>query len=348
MLPEDNRTEISIVVPTRNRKDHVITLLKSIALQEFPPKEILIVDSSDDCSYHAEITSAFSTMPLKFLISKPSVCVQRNVGIKAALYDWVLLLDDDIEIENNYLKSLSEYIQKNPACGAVAGRLLQKEGAVWVDQYPPDSVSGLIFKFLFQLPVWGDVIHSEKFQQNFFLRTTIMNFYKKRGNTFTLAGWPLITNWSDDFMITKFYSLGANLIKRDWLMKGPYDEILDKSGIGDNYGVAMNFPQHQSIHVLKNTHAYHHRSSVERIEKSLSYYRRVLALNYFVKRNKNFGPFTTFFFLWSLAGNMLGFLHKRNYEFLKATWRAWWLILLGRNPYWIGYKSGEKNVEPIF
>jgi glycosyltransferase involved in cell wall biosynthesis len=159
MLPEDNRTEISIVVPTRNRKDHVITLLKSIALQEFPPKEILIVDSSDDCSYHAEITSAFSTMPLKFLISKPSVCVQRNVGIKAALYDWVLLLDDDIEIENNYLKSLSEYIQKNPACGAVAGRLLQKEGAVWVDQYPPDSVSGLIFKFLFQLPVWGDVIH---------------------------------------------------------------------------------------------------------------------------------------------------------------------------------------------
>jgi hypothetical protein len=39
-------------------------------------------------------------------------------------------------------------------------------------------------------------------------------------------------------------------VRRQWLIRSPFDEVLDPHGIGDNYGVAFGFPS--KIHVLNS------------------------------------------------------------------------------------------------
>jgi glycosyltransferase involved in cell wall biosynthesis len=332
MLSESDRPGISVVVPTRNRKQHLFTLLNSVSKQTLSPKEVIIVDSSDDLNYHADIIEAYPSLNINFIPSEASVCIQRNIGIRAALHEWILLIDDDIEIEPEYLSVLMGHAGDFPECGAFAGRLMQMEQGEWIDQYPPPSVAGLIFKFIFQLPVWGDIMDAEEFQKPFFLRSVIRNFYETRGNTFALSGWPLITRWEHNFQTT-VYSLGADLIKRQWLLDSPYAEILDRNGIGDNYGVALGFPGTRGIFVTEDVKAFHHRAKENRLEGAVAYYKRILALHYFISRSKRFDAWNLLWFFWSIIGNAFLFLFKGKVRLAMYSWKALALMLTGRNPY---------------
>ena len=120
---------ISAVIPTRNRPDRMIDVLSTLQKQILLPSEIIIVDSSDDSSYRHSLINKFSSLPITWISSAPSVCIQRNAGINRASSEWILLCDDDIELEANYLQTLVKHIASNPDCGALAGRLLQKRGA---------------------------------------------------------------------------------------------------------------------------------------------------------------------------------------------------------------------------
>ncbi len=340
--------KVSVVIPTRNRPQMIIEALDSLAKQLLPPHEILIVDASDDKLYRTSVSNRFPTLPLQWIDSAASVCVQRNIGIYAASGDWIFLCDDDIIVPENYLSTLVAYINSDPECGAVAGRLMQVEHGEWIDQYRVKGFSDLVWRFVFQLPIWGDLNHVKKTFLNGPLFSWIQNFYRRRGNSFTLGGWPLITDWNQDVFRTCIYSLGANLIRRDWLLKSPYDEVLDRSGIGDNYGVALKFPKPFAIHVLSSTQAYHSRSAQNRLMQPLAYYRRVMALHYFIKRSGKFSFVTSLFFIWSLTGNAIMYGLKRDYITFRATIVAIIRILTNRNPYWEGYKKGSAVMEVKF
>jgi glycosyltransferase involved in cell wall biosynthesis len=332
MLSQSHIAEISAVVPTRDRQQHLSTLLHSLAGQTILPREVIIVDSSVNTSYHKDIIDGFPNLNIIFIGSSPSVCRQRNTGIKAAKHEWILLIDDDIEIDPSYIETLLHHAEQNEECGAFAGRLMQKEGDQWVDQYPPPSAVGLLHKFIFQLPVWGDILNSELGQKKIFAVTGIRKFYERKGNTFALSGWPLITSWDHTFKTT-IYSLGANLIKREWLLDSPYSEVLDANGIGDNFGVALGFPSTNGILVTDDTRAFHHRAPENRLSNTAAYYKRILALQFFISQSKRFTLATMFWFVWSLLGNALLFFVKGKFKLCWNTFKATVLILVGKNPY---------------
>jgi glycosyltransferase involved in cell wall biosynthesis len=306
------------------------------------------VDSSDEIKHLDVIKEIFQDLPLKYISSEASVCIQRNIGIAQATGDWIFLCDDDIELSKDYLEKLEQYITLHPECSAAAGRLLQQEDDKWIDQYPVTGAKDLIWRFIFQLSVWGDLQNiKSSFSPVNLLLVYINKFYSRRANSVTLAGWPLITSWSTSFQTT-IYSLGADLIRRDWLLQSPYDEVLDPSGIGDNYGVAIGFPQSRGIHVIDSTIAYHHRANENRLDRTLAYYRRVLALHYFIKKSKRFGHATTLFFLWSLTGNALLYTAKGSKKMIRANLKIILLILTNRNPYWLAFKKNKKVTRPDF
>lgn len=337
---------ISAVIPTRNRPDRMVSVLTTLQNQIYPASEIIVVDSSDDISYNVEVIKKFSTLPLQWITSPPSVCIQRNTGIKQASSEWILLCDDDIELASDYLKNLVLHIETHPACGALAGRLLQREGTNWVDQYPVKNFYDLGWRFIFQHSVWGSLeqVKIAGWQQSMFF--FMKNWYYKKGNTVTEAGWPLITDWGEDYFCTQIYSLGANMIRRDWLLQSPYDEVLDRSGIGDNYGVALGFPSTQSVHVVASTYAYHHRAEENRLARHISHYRRILALQYFMKRSRQKNAAHAWF-IWSLFGKTLAYLMKGNWNMIKATVKAIVLITTKNNPYWKAHNKGEKVIQPL-
>jgi hypothetical protein len=201
---------------------------------------------------------------------------------------------------------------------------------------------GLFWKYFFQLSIWGEI----KPAANNGLIKKIKTYYQKKGNHISRAGWPVLTDFSGDYFTTPVYSLGASLVKKEWLIHSPFDEVLDRFGIGDNYGVIIDFPV-PAIHVLNHAVVYHHQEPMNRLQRSLQYYRRALALDYFIRTKKNLAGVKRSWLLWSLTGNLLRFIFSGNWRMLKPGFKSIWKIASGQNPYFTAAKKKEKVIEPI-
>src|SRR5687768_17940800 len=67
--------------------------------------------------------------------------------------------------------------------------------------------------------IWGEIKCSKKFSR----------YYQQKGNHISKAGWPVLTNFTGEYFTTPVYSLGAALVKKQWLLHSPFDEVDRKS-----------------------------------------------------------------------------------------------------------------------
>ena len=103
---------ISIVIPSRNRKKFIEQLLDDLDKQSQPIHEIIVIDQSDvpyqlnNCIYiYQKYTGP---------------CKSRNIGIKNATGDILVFLDDDISIAPDFIDKITQPIRENLS-PAVAG-----------------------------------------------------------------------------------------------------------------------------------------------------------------------------------------------------------------------------------
>ncbi len=329
MKPNSN---ISVVIPTINRKKSLLNLLQNLNDQTTPLLEVIVVDAGKQFLRADEIQK-FHALEIRYLESEASVCFQRNKGVRAANGSWIFLCDDDLEVPKDYISLLLHHVQQHPEAGAISGLVLQKDTGMWIEQFPIKSLFELWRRFIFQLSIWGEITNKSIFA------APLKKYYAKRGNHLSKAGWPVLTNFSGEYFKTPVYGLGASLVKKKWLLKSPYDEVLDPNGIGDNYGVALGFPS-EGIHVVKAAHVFHHKIEINRLREPLQYYRRVLALNYF-------NPHNCGWLLWSLFGNFFGFLALRRWGMVIASLRLFSKILTNKNPYILGKRANKRVVSPM-
>jgi len=337
--------QISVVIPTRNRPERVRNALSALARQSLPPAEVIVVDASDAGLYDATaLAKEFRGLPLILLSSTPSVCIQRNRGIETATSDWIFLCDDDIELPGDHFQRLANHIAEHPGCGAAAGQWRQLENGVWVDRYPTRNFSTALYRFVFQLSVWGPIDGVKTNRLTRPLLAWMDAWYRRRGNRESLAGWPLNTQWQRPSFNTRFCSLGAALIRRELLLASPYDPVLDPGGIGDNYGVALGLPG--GIDVIDSTHVLHHREQINRVDQRVAYYRRILALHYFVRTRFTNATSTTLWLCWSIIGLSMAQLRRLDVSALKLSAKAFLRIVAGRNPYVIAKDEGRITISP--
>ena len=329
---------VSVVIPTCNRKSNLLALLKNLNDSIFPVHEVIVVDSGEE-KLLTEDHSEFKNIRVQYLVSEKSVCIQRNLGINKASGEWIFLCDDDIEVPPDYLNKLAAHAKEHPGTGAISGLVLQKEKDKWVSQYAERSSPKLFWKYFFQLGVWGSI---ECSGNNSLIRK-IKHYYQKKGNHLSKAGWPVLTNFSGKYFTTPVYGLGASLIKKEWLLHSPYDEVLDKHGIGDHYGVAAGFPE-PGIHIVTDAFVYHHQETKNRLQNPLQYYRRVLALDYFTGPGKNLHGIKKRWLIWSLFGNLIYIFFSFNSIMIKAAFKSLWMVSFGKNPY---CKAAQKKLKTI-
>ena len=328
--------EVSVVIPTCNRKENLLALLKNLEASTYPINEVIVVDSSDKKMTDGEL-NAFKSFPIRYLDAQKSVCVQRNRGITIATSPWIFVCDDDIEVPADYLAKIDAHICQHPDVVAVSGLVSQLDKNTWMTSYPVHSIRDLLWKYIFKLSIWGPIQCRENF-----LSGRLKKYYQEKGNHISKAGWPVITDFNGDFFTTPVYGLGASVIKKECLLKFPYPEVLDNHGIGDNYGLAINFPP-GSIHVLNNAFVYHHQESQNRLEHSSQYFRRVMALDYFMKTNKNLKHTKKRFLIWSLAGNLVSFVLRGDMKMVKTAFKSVYFVISNKNPY-CRRTRGETNV----
>jgi glycosyltransferase involved in cell wall biosynthesis len=318
--------DVSVVIPTCNRRARLLSLLGDLARSSHPIREILIVDSSDE-KLRPEDVDGCAPVPVHCIESpERSVCVQRNLGIGRALGEWVFLCDDDVEVPADYIEKLAAHARAHTAAGAVSGLWLEKDAAGrWRSQYPVTSTRSLLYRYVFQLGVWGEIEVSGP------LADVIARRYRRRGNAISAAGFPVLVDFSGDYFRTPIYTLGASIVKRTWLIASPYDEGLDAHGIGDNYGVAIGFPP-EGIHVVTGTFVRHHKESYNRLPPEEAYARRLMALHYFLRSRRELAHLGQTAFLWSLLGQA-AFHAARERRFARAAAATLVDVVRGRNPY---------------
>lgn len=118
--------QVSIIIPTYNRVKLLEETLDSINIQTTLPKEILIVDDSDNDKIENLIEqrkNEFKEIPLKYIRNKKekSLAIARNIGIENATGDILLFLDDDVVLDKGYIKEILRIYEKYPNALGVQG-----------------------------------------------------------------------------------------------------------------------------------------------------------------------------------------------------------------------------------
>ena len=122
--------DISVVIPTCNRKTRLLSLLQNLDNSTFPINEVIIVDSGEEKLLSDEY-AIFKNLKVQYLSSEKSVCIQRNIGIQKSKSSWIFICDDDIEVPADYLQKLTDHILQHPETGAISGLVSQKEKILW-------------------------------------------------------------------------------------------------------------------------------------------------------------------------------------------------------------------------
>ena len=315
---------ISVVIPTRNRPASLARTLAALARQRPVPDEVIIVDASDT-PLPDSLCAAYPGLTISLFRAQAGVCTQRNAGIRRAIGDSILLCDDDIEPPADYLRRLEEFLRENPAAGAVSGTICEPGIA---RGFATPSIRHVLFAFVFQLSVWADTAALP----SGIVLAPIRRWYARRGNTWSAAGWPLITQTRSAVVHTATYGLGAALVRRDWLLASPFDERLGTHGIGDNFGVALHFPAALPIAVLADVFVTHHRAEENRLNAAETFHQRVLALDYFVRTSGRFPRSSTAWLAWSLVGKAIIAVSQRDRRMLRSITRVLRVVVSGVNP----------------
>ncbi|MBI5045162.1 MAG: glycosyltransferase family 2 protein [Candidatus Levybacteria bacterium] len=112
-MPEEPK--ISIVIPTKNRQDHLKRLLASVQKSAYKNYEIIIVNDGDEISpfsksSHIHVLQNNSNQGLAF---------SRTRGAKKAKGEYVLFIDDDNVVDKNMLEMLANSLTSNSTLFAV-------------------------------------------------------------------------------------------------------------------------------------------------------------------------------------------------------------------------------------
>lgn len=132
----------SLIVPTRNRPDHLIRCLESLEADAPRLAEIVIVDNSSDDSTSRRLERFPARAPLR-LVRRPDVRdnqpLLRNAGMAAASGDLFLSLDDDCVVEPGWLEGLLRPFA-DPSVGIVGGRITEDPAYV----HPTETAVGYL------------------------------------------------------------------------------------------------------------------------------------------------------------------------------------------------------------
>lgn len=325
---------VSVVIPTRNRSASLHRLLTALAGQTRRPDEVIVSDASDLPQDVRALAAAYPGLSLTHFCAAPSVCAQRNEAVRRAKGSHVLLCDDDIEPSPDYVERLTCFVEHHPDVGAVTGVWIEPDASGrFGEPFPVPRFRTLAINFVAQRTVWGDV---EATKGNAFTSlplALLKRWYRRRGNTWSLSGWPLLTQVQGPFVQAAIYTLGSALVRRDWLLASPYDERAGPHGAGgDNYSVALGFPGERAITLLTDVPVRHHKEHRNRIDKASGYYHRTLFLVHVMRMSSRFSLLNQVFLIWTLLFNAAQFGISGHAELFRASVRALGVVFTGRNP----------------
>ncbi len=122
---------VSVVIITHNRKEHVLKALRSVFLSDYPREklEVIVIDDvSNDGTYEAirelygKKVNVVRNRKVMFLAKS------RNVGFKLSTGDYVLNMDDDCLVTKETIRNLVKVIGFDKTIGVVGPAVYYEDG----------------------------------------------------------------------------------------------------------------------------------------------------------------------------------------------------------------------------
>ncbi len=105
----------SIIIPVFNRPDEVDELLVSLCQQTVKDFEVLIVEDGSQYDCKAVIGKYTDRLDIKYFMKANSGPGQsRNYGAERAQGDYLIILDSDVVLPDDYLQAVNQELTQNP------------------------------------------------------------------------------------------------------------------------------------------------------------------------------------------------------------------------------------------
>lgn len=146
--------KLSVVIPVYNGAEFIEKSYNSILNQQLTDFEIIYVDnnSKDATSKNVEVLVSKDKRVRLLHQPKQGAAPARNMGIKAALGDYVYVFDVDDEIYPNALNQLISILDQYPDVEAAFGKMVKSDKGIAQTPKPTDETGEVRIE---EPPFWG-------------------------------------------------------------------------------------------------------------------------------------------------------------------------------------------------
>lgn len=120
---------ISVIIPSYNRRECILALLRDVSLQDGVDFEVIVID---DCSSDDSVEAIRRDFPeVKVLVNERNggPCVTRNRGVMVAKGEFVIGLDSDVTVpDRGFLAKAAEMFGRHPEVTGLAFRIMKPDG----------------------------------------------------------------------------------------------------------------------------------------------------------------------------------------------------------------------------
>jgi GT2 family glycosyltransferase len=130
-----NRLTLAVLISTYNHRQSLFNCLNSLKNQTYKLDHIIVVETiKDDSIINAQFLSVFFDKKVKITykkLSEGSEFLSRNIAMQYVKEDIILFIDDDVIVDNNYIKYLLFLYQKYPNEQSFVGRIIPLKQEYW-------------------------------------------------------------------------------------------------------------------------------------------------------------------------------------------------------------------------
>ncbi len=179
------------MIPTWNRADLMRSVLKNLSSQTRPPDEVIVADNGSTDSTEA-VVREFGAVSVRF-DSNLGFAVAVNEGVRQATGDWVLILNNDVVLEPDWLERILDAVQTGDYSFAMgklfrSGQgdqldgswdLVSRGGYAWRCGYErPDGPVWAARREVALAPMTAALFHRDVFQKVGHLETRFESYYE--------------------------------------------------------------------------------------------------------------------------------------------------------------------------
>jgi len=119
---------ISVVIATHNSQNKILPLLKSLFTQDILPLEVIVVDNASSDQTLGVLQKNYPQIKLIKNSSNTGFARAYNQGMEESKGDFILVLNDDIELQEHFLKEIYSLSGNGEKIAAIQPKVLQNPG----------------------------------------------------------------------------------------------------------------------------------------------------------------------------------------------------------------------------